>query len=222
MYIFQLERYLLERQVRTFAPRISGKILDVGAGKTTRYKHLFTFSEYLTLDIEKHENADIIGSADRIPLPDASVDAILCTQVLGDLTSPDAAIREFARVLRPGGYALVTESFMNELHDEPRDYWRFTSFGLQHLFAHNDFTVVALDQRGGFFTVIAHKCMRYLIDRFGLYRRPFIGRVMSALFRMCGAVALFADRIDRSEANRKHALGWCVLARRQGRVTGKK
>ena len=42
------------------------------------------------------------GSAERIPLPDASVDAIVVGQALHWFARPDAD-REMARVLRPGG-----------------------------------------------------------------------------------------------------------------------
>ena len=43
------------------------------------------------------------GDAARIPLPDASVDALVCTFVLCSVESPRACLSEFARVLRPGG-----------------------------------------------------------------------------------------------------------------------
>ena len=42
------------------------------------------------------------GSAESIPLPDGSVDAILAGQAFHWFARPDAD-REFARVLRPGG-----------------------------------------------------------------------------------------------------------------------
>jgi ubiquinone/menaquinone biosynthesis C-methylase UbiE len=43
------------------------------------------------------------GDAARIPLPDASVDAVVCTFVLCSVDSPRECLAEFARVLRPGG-----------------------------------------------------------------------------------------------------------------------
>lgn len=42
------------------------------------------------------------GTADALPLPDGSVDAIVCAQAFHWFAN-DAAMREFARVLRPGG-----------------------------------------------------------------------------------------------------------------------
>ena len=50
------------------------------------------------------------GGADELPLADASVDVVTCERVLQHLDDPDAAIAEFARVLRPGGRVVVIDS----------------------------------------------------------------------------------------------------------------
>lgn len=45
----------------------------------------------------------------RIALPDGSVDLLTCFGVLHHIPNVSAVIGEFARVLRPGGYALIRE-----------------------------------------------------------------------------------------------------------------
>ena len=40
---------------------------------------------------------------------------------------------------------------MDEMHDEPNDYWRFTKFGLRYLFENVGFKIIVINQRGGFF-----------------------------------------------------------------------
>jgi SAM-dependent methyltransferase len=50
------------------------------------------------------------GAADELPLQDASVDVLVCERVLQHLEDPDAAVREFARVLRPGGRVAILDS----------------------------------------------------------------------------------------------------------------
>ena len=45
----------------------------------------------------------LVGSADVLPLPDASVDAVMTRSVLIYVDDKAEAAREFARVLRPGG-----------------------------------------------------------------------------------------------------------------------
>ena len=57
----------------------------------------------------------------EIPLQDASVDAVLCTQVLEHIADHEKAAAELSRVLRPGGSAVITvphppEPFPNDGH----------------------------------------------------------------------------------------------------------
>ncbi|MFN8471974.1 MAG: methyltransferase domain-containing protein [Anaerolineae bacterium] len=47
--------------------------------------------------------------ATTIPFPDASFDAVTCLEALEFLASPEAALREMLRVLRPGGTLLITQ-----------------------------------------------------------------------------------------------------------------
>lgn len=214
MYIFQPERYLLEQQIKKYAGRVAGDILDVGAGRISRYRHLFSCRKYIAMDAVSGDGIDVVGRAEAIPFPDGSFDGIICTQVLGDIEYPAAAMREFFRVLREGGCVLLTESFFGELHDEPRDYWRFTKFGLQKMFAEVGFREITIDRRGGYFSVLAQCRIRYCIDRMRLYRRPLLGKAASFLFRIYGRWMIWLDSLDRSDANGKYALGWCVCAKK--------
>jgi ubiquinone/menaquinone biosynthesis C-methylase UbiE len=50
------------------------------------------------------------GLATEIPLPDESVDVVWCERVLQHVPDAQAAIAEIARVLRPGGRALLLDS----------------------------------------------------------------------------------------------------------------
>ncbi|MFF3572134.1 methyltransferase domain-containing protein [Nocardia jiangxiensis] len=52
----------------------------------------------------------IEGSAYDLPLPDASVDAVRCERVYQHLDHPAKATAEIARVLRPGGRAVLIDS----------------------------------------------------------------------------------------------------------------
>lgn len=45
----------------------------------------------------------VAGGAEDLPLPDASVDDVICSLVLCTVADPDAVLREVRRVLRPGG-----------------------------------------------------------------------------------------------------------------------
>lgn len=51
------------------------------------------------------------GDAQSLPYPDATFDGAHLTAVLGEIPDQDAALRELARVLRPGGRLVVGELF---------------------------------------------------------------------------------------------------------------
>lgn len=67
-------------------------------------------------------------------IEDNTFDYVLADQVLEHVAgSPQKAMDECHRVLRPGGIVIQTTCFFNELHMEPADYWRFTPHGLRLL-----------------------------------------------------------------------------------------
>jgi SAM-dependent methyltransferase len=50
-----------------------------------------------------------LGDLGRLPVPDDSVDLVVCGLALSHVPDLDAAITEFARVLRPGGHLVLTD-----------------------------------------------------------------------------------------------------------------
>ncbi len=211
MYIFQPERLLLRKQVMKYAHYITGKVLDVGAGDGERYKGLFSCEQYLTMDVHAGPGIDVVGRGEKIPLPSMSIDSIVCTQVFEHLNLPFEAVKEFHRILKQGGYVLLTAPQMNELHEEPNDFFRYTKYGLIHMFENGGFKTIAHEQRGGFFTTRAQMLIRYLIDRFHLYQHPIIGKLVGKCILPYGKMMMWFDVLDTSQSNRKHTLGWCMV-----------
>jgi SAM-dependent methyltransferase len=214
MIIFQPDRHLLKKFVASHAKEFTGSVVDIGAGEK-RYSHLFSHCDsYKTLDVHKESNPDIVASIEKIPLEDSSVDGILCTQVLGDVWDVQQAIQEMIRILKPGGLLLITESLLNEEHDEPQDYWRFTGFAWQKLLE-EQCTIEVLEKRGGFHTQAAQQKIRYRIEKYGLYKQKLLGRLAHIWATCIGKFALMRDAQDRSEAGKKFPLGYCILARKK-------
>lgn len=63
------------------------------------------------LDENRCEADLVVGDAMQLPLRDGSVDCAYLVTVLGEVPDHSAAVRELARVTRPGGRVCFTESF---------------------------------------------------------------------------------------------------------------
>jgi ubiquinone/menaquinone biosynthesis C-methylase UbiE len=124
---------------------------------------------------------DIVADAHNLPFDDNEFEVILCTEVLEHLKSPEIAIKEMKRVLKPSGKLILTTRFIFPLHDVPGDYWRFTKYGLEHLFADwqiEEFKEEAttLETMGVLMQRIAFQCnfkYRFLENVFHLTARLF-------------------------------------------------
>lgn len=150
--------------------RLHGRLLDIGCGE--KPKELLVgdlVEEYVGLDHPEsfHEKSriDIFGTAYEIPEPDASFDCILCTAVLEHLEEPEAALREAYRVLKPGGYGLYTIPMFWHLHEEPRDFFRYTKYGITYLVHKAGFELIVLQPLSGFLMTFASEC-GYFLQRF--------------------------------------------------------
>ncbi len=214
IFILQPDRLLLKRQIAQLAPWVSGRVLDVGAGSHDRYSHLFTYQEYLKMDMVPGPNVDVVGSAEKIPFPDGDFDTIVSTQVLEHLPHPWLAVAEFNRVLKTGGILLLTVPQMNELHEEPHDFYRYTTYGLRSLLVDNGFEILLIKPRGGFYATIVQQIVRYLTDRYKLYERPIIGKLGGKLLSLISKMTVWLDDRTSNQANRKHTIGWALVAKK--------
>lgn len=127
------------RAIKLYA---KGKLIDIGCGNKPYYSRIESFiSDYIGLDhsetIHDKSKIDLFGSAYNVPIQSAYFDTVFCTEVLEHLEEPDKAIKETNRILKTGGYAIYSMPLFWHLHEEPRDFYRYTKYGLKYLFEKN-------------------------------------------------------------------------------------
>lgn len=136
-------------------------VLDIGGGEPFSkwlepHKPLFKNVQYKSFDYDASTGADVVGDIHAIPLPDGSVDAIICASVLEHVRDPLRAMGELKRVLKPGGGLFFYVPSIYPYHARKGAYpdtWRFFDDTLYILF--EGFTHVEICKRGGYFLALS-------------------------------------------------------------------
>ena len=134
-------------------------VLDAGAGECI-YRPLFEGRRYVAIDRGvgdvkwDYAKLDAVAELERIPLKSGLVDLVLCTETLEHLPRPGRVLAELCRVLKPGGTIALSVPFLHPVHQAPHDYFRFTPYGLSHLFQEAGFKKVEVTAAGGYFTFL--------------------------------------------------------------------
>lgn len=134
----RLAHRLLNNALAGAAPaHIRGRLLDVGCGLKPYAPLLAPYvTEHVGVDHPDSPHAltsvDVLATAYDIPLESASFDTVLMSEVLEHLERPGDALAESHRLLKPGGKLILTTPFIWTLHEEPRDFYRFSPYGLRY------------------------------------------------------------------------------------------
>ena len=162
---------------RTLAEIPAGKrILDAGAGEL-KYKPLCAHLDYVSQDFAQYEGTgdgiglqtgswdqsrlDIVSDITRIPEPDASFDAAMCIEVLEHVPAPVDALRELARLLKPGGVLVVTAPFCSFTHFAPYFFQTgYSRYFYEHWLQALGFEIEDMQWNGNYFEFLAQELRR--------------------------------------------------------------
>ncbi|MBM4112727.1 MAG: methyltransferase domain-containing protein [Phycisphaerae bacterium] len=204
------------------------RILDAGAG-TQRYRRFCAHLNYVSQDFGEYDGSgdnaglqtgdfdygalDLVCDIASIPEADASFDAIMCVEVLEHVPHPELAIREFARLLRPGGRLIVTAPFCSLTHFAPYHFCTgFSRYWYEHHMKEHGLRIDELTPNGNYFEFLAQEMYRIpsIASRYSKSRPgPFALLSMALLLRTL-------KRLSRRDTNSSETLcyGFHVVARK--------
>jgi SAM-dependent methyltransferase len=206
----------------------SNRVLDAGAGEL-RNKTLCSHLNYVSQDFCQYEGGgngsglqtgtwdtsriDIVSDITDIPEPDASFDAILCTEVFEHLPDPLSALNEFTRLLRRGGILIITAPFCSLTHFAPYHFYSGFNryFYVSHL-GERGFNIEQLVSNGDWFAYMAQETRRL-----PFMAKNFVGRESIASY-LLGFVMIkllhYLSKRDKG-SNELLCFGYFCLARKK-------
>lgn len=139
---------------------LKGSLVDLGCGMVPYYEwykdrvdRITCVDWYSSLHESKH--IDVFADLNQtLPLVDGVADSVLSTSVLEHIREPKVFFQEVSRILAPDGHLVLSVPFQYNLHEEPFDYYRYTSYGLEHLAKEAGLEVVSLQNYGSALGVI--------------------------------------------------------------------
>ena len=127
----------------------SGHVLDIGCSDGMMARFVHADSDYIGLDYPETalewygSRPHIFGDANQLPFSHSTFNCVLLLDVLEHLPDPHIAIREAWRVLGYDGKLILKVPCLYPLHDAPRDFQRWTTFGLRLAASLPDAEVIA-------------------------------------------------------------------------------
>jgi SAM-dependent methyltransferase len=188
----QVAKMLNELRADTVSTGRSPRILIVGGGTVgDGLSDLYADPtvDLVPFDIYVTPVVQFIGDGHAIPLADESMDGVIVQAVLEHVVEPTTVVAEIERVLRPGGIVYADTPFLQQVHEGPYDFTRFTDSGHRYLFRRFE----RIDSGG---IAGAGTALRWSVDYFvrALTRSVKLGRVVGLFFFWLSSLDRFLDR----------------------------
>jgi SAM-dependent methyltransferase len=179
-------------------PASGHDILDVFCG-TSPYRDLLPVdARYVGMDVNRRYGVPDVETIEFLPFEDESFDVVLCIEGFHYVSDPEHGIAEMRRVLRAGGWAIMTVPLMWE-YDRATFEGRYTGHELTRLFdGWSDVEVIENGGRGVTWATVTGDTVDLLEQ--GLVRRVPAARMTRPLFAATYlAINVIGAQIERLE-----------------------
>ncbi len=185
---------------------LSGAVVDLGGEKRSEYHALFKGRfTVTTANLGGTDAPDVVLDLEKpLPFADASYDGALLINVLEHIFEYRQLLTETARILKPGGKAVIVVPFLFPVHPSPEDYHRYTAAALEKALVVSGFSDVCV------FALGTGVCAA----RFVLLERLFppISFLTPFVYVLDGALASLARMLGKKYRPSDYPLGYVVTA----------
>lgn len=145
-YCMNLLRQKISETVANYGlTKITATIVDIGCGDRP-YEPLFTVNDCQYIGCDLSGKPDIlIETGKTIPIADDSCDGVVSFQVLEHVWDLDWYLGECYRILKPGGWLLLSTHGNWLYHPHPTDFRRWTKEGLTQEINTRRFHLVSIE-----------------------------------------------------------------------------
>ncbi len=216
---FLLDKYNIELQNK--------KLLDIGCGSKP-YEFFFKkldiiyegidfkeFSKNPSFELNKPDFYFHKNYKKDFKMPqfeDKSYDIVVAFQVLEHHEKPEVFFSEIKRILKEGGYLIISFPFIWELHEEPNDFQRLTHYKIQKLCGENNMHILETIRRGGVLSTLSQLINFSLLD--STLPKTIKKVVYRILLLPCQYLAYFYETF-LPHSKRKVFLGYTFLIKKK-------
>lgn len=159
--VVDLGRYYVYDGCCLFAPFFSRAKKYLGVDCVLpNWKEVYGYQRWMVGDPSLIRiRSGIVTDITRLPIRTEGVDWVLIPNIVEHINEPATMFSEAFRVLKTGGRAFVFAPHVREEHQPPYDYFRYTRYGLRHLFEKAGFEVQSMSVASGIFDVLSKTTM---------------------------------------------------------------
>ena len=153
-----------------------GRVLDIGGSDffLAVRERAIPFESWTAIEPEPERSPRVDdpryrllrGDGCRMEFADASFDTVLAVQVLEHVFEPIRMVEEMARVLVPGGCAILLVPQTGTMHIAPRWYGNLSRYWIRDAIARAGLELVELRPLGGFWSSTASRLFYFFLQSF--------------------------------------------------------
>ena len=140
--------------IERHADKLGDDVLEIGSRMTNERAWWIVNrdlgrGQWTGIDMQEGHGVDLVADIHTLPVNwKGRFSAVLCSEVLEHVARPWKALPELRRVIRPGGWIVVTTLTSFPIHGFPDDFYRYTPSGLKLLLEDAGFTDVHTENAG--------------------------------------------------------------------------